>query len=223
MTQANLKLVSFALCPFVQRARIILLENKIEHELEFIDLDMPPDWFYDVSPLEKVPVLLVDDEPIFESLVICDYINDISDSNLYPEDFLLKAQQRAWISLSDNLLDLVYELMFATDETKYKQAKASIIDRLEVIEEQLSTGPFYSGEKFAMIDVAYAPLFRFLDSIMSVSDINFYADAANVQTWAKACLAYPAVQNAVVKTFPEDFLVYLNRPHTILTASKKIQ
>jgi len=220
MEQPNLKLVSFALCPFVQRARIILLEKNIEHKLEFIDLDLPPEWFYDVSPLEKVPVLLVDDEAIFESLVICDYIDEISGSGLYPDNALHKAQQRAWMSVSDNILDSVYDLMTATEQTPFKQAKASIMDRLEVIEEQLSAGPFYAGEKFAMVDVAYAPLFRFLGSIMSVSEINFYADAPAVRTWANACLARPTVQNAVEKTFQADFLAYLNRPGRILMTGK---
>ena len=50
------KLISHDLCPYVQRARIVLEEKAVPHELEFIDLAGKPDWFLAVSPLGKVPV-----------------------------------------------------------------------------------------------------------------------------------------------------------------------
>ena len=56
-----LKLFSHRLCPYVQRARIVLGEKSIDHDLAFIDLANKPDWFLAISPLGKVPVLLVDD------------------------------------------------------------------------------------------------------------------------------------------------------------------
>ena len=161
MNYPELKLISFTLCPYVQRARITLLEKKLEHTVEYIDLDMPPDWFFDVSPLEKVPVLLVDGEAVFESMVICDFVDEISPSSLYSDVPLVKAQQRAWIALGDSILSSVYDLMFAREETRFKQAKASIIDKLDLLEEGLDADPFYAGQQFGMVDVAYAPLFRY--------------------------------------------------------------
>ncbi len=221
MSHPNLKLISFTLCPYVQRARIILLEKKLEHEVEFIDLDMPPDWFFDVSPLERVPVLLVDEEAVFESMVICEFIDEISPPSLYPNNPLLKAQYRAWIALGDSVLSTLYDLMFASEESRFKQAKGSIIDRLDVIEEELDASPFYAGEKFGMVDVAYAPLFRYLIGISSAFDINFFADVPNVHAWAQACLDYPAVKDAVIDTYQTEFLAFLDRPDTILSTLKK--
>ncbi len=221
MPQPKLKLVSFSLCPYVQRARITLLENNLEHEVEFIDLDMPPDWFFDVSPLEKVPVLLVDEEAVFESMVICDYIDEISPSSLYPDDPLLKAQHRAWIALGDSVLSMVYELMFATEQSRFKQAKGTIIDRLDVLEEELKADPFYAGQQFAMVDVAYAPLFRYLIGISSAYEVDFFADSPKVLAWAKACLDYPAVKKSVIDNYQTEFLAYLDRPDTVLATLKK--
>jgi len=54
-----LKLFSHHLCPYVQQARIVLGEKSINHDLAFIDLANKPDWFLAISPLGKVPVLLV--------------------------------------------------------------------------------------------------------------------------------------------------------------------
>ena len=69
---SELKLISHHLCPYVQRARIVLEEKSVPHELEFVDLADKPDWFLEISPLGKVPVLLVDGQPLFESVVIAE-------------------------------------------------------------------------------------------------------------------------------------------------------
>ncbi len=221
MSLPDLKLISFTLCPYVQRARITLLEKQLEHNVEYIDLDMPPDWFFDVSPLEKVPVLLVDGESIFESMVICDFLDEISPSSLYSNVPLVKAQQRAWIALGDSILSMVYDLMFASEEIRFKQAKGSIIDRLDVLEEDLAAKPFYAGQQFGMVDVAYAPLFRYLLGLSSVFDVDFFADTPNVLSWARACLEYPAVKDSVVKSYQAEFMVYVDRPDTVLASLKK--
>ena len=56
---AALKLISHKLCPYVQRAVIALTEKGVPFERIDIDLANKPDWFLKISPLGKVPVLLV--------------------------------------------------------------------------------------------------------------------------------------------------------------------
>ena len=72
----KLQLISHSLCPYVQRAAIVLAEKKQPFERINIDLAHKPDWFMAISPLGKTPVLLVDGQPIFESSVICEYLDD---------------------------------------------------------------------------------------------------------------------------------------------------
>ena len=38
----QLKLVSFDVCPYVERSRIVLLEKGVPHEVAFIDLASKP-------------------------------------------------------------------------------------------------------------------------------------------------------------------------------------
>lgn len=59
VTNPKLTLVSHALCPFVQRAAIVLAEKKVAFERIDIDLADKPDWFLAISPLGKVPLLKV--------------------------------------------------------------------------------------------------------------------------------------------------------------------
>ncbi len=95
MSIPDLELVSYHLCPYVQRAVITLLEKEISHQRTYIDLSNKPDWFRQISPLGKVPLLKVSDEVLFESTVICEYLDEITPGSLYPIDPLIKAKHRA--------------------------------------------------------------------------------------------------------------------------------
>ena len=55
----KLTLISHKLCPYVQRAVIALTEKGVPFERIDIDLANKPDWFLKISPLGKVPVLVV--------------------------------------------------------------------------------------------------------------------------------------------------------------------
>lgn len=86
MPTPNLELVSHHLCPYVQRAVITLLEKEIPHQRTYIDLSDKPDWFQVISPLGKVPLLKIQDEILFESAVICEYLDEITLKSLHPRD-----------------------------------------------------------------------------------------------------------------------------------------
>src|SRR6266550_7791789 len=112
---AQLTLISHKLCPYVQRAVIALNEKGIPFERIDIDLANKPDWFLKISPLGKVPVLLVrtDDgeAALFESNVICEYIEETqAGSKLHPHDALERAQQRAWMEFGSTILSEVWGL-----------------------------------------------------------------------------------------------------------------
>ena len=79
----TLTLVSHALCPYVQRAAIVLLEKAVPFERLWVDLADKPAWFTAISPLGKTPVLLVNDDPIFESAVICEYLDETLPPRLF--------------------------------------------------------------------------------------------------------------------------------------------
>ena len=100
-TQHPLTLISHKLCPYVQRAVIALEELNIDYQRVDIDLDSPPDWFLKLSPLGKVPLLMVDNETLlFESAVIAEYVNERGAGGLLASDALPRARQRAWIEFA---------------------------------------------------------------------------------------------------------------------------
>src|SRR5512141_137086 len=101
----HLKLVSFDICPYVERSRIVLLEKRLPHEIAFIELSSKPAWFLEVSPMGRVPVLLVDGRPIFESMVINELLEELHPAPpLFPADPLARAEARGWIVFANDVL-----------------------------------------------------------------------------------------------------------------------
>mgnify|MGYP000105894665 CR=1 FL=1 len=215
MTIPKLKLISFPICPYVQRAMIILNEKNVPFDIEYIDLSSPPSWFHEISPLEKVPVLLVDDEPLFESMVICEYIDEITPASMYPSDPFARAQNRAWIEFGNNILSTTFDFMRTNDLKTFNHSKNILTDRFEVLEEEFSNGEYFNGDDFSMVDAVYAPIFRYHKRILEFKDYGIFEDAPNVKAWGDRLLQRSSVIKSVPENYEQRFLIFLENQNSI--------
>jgi glutathione S-transferase len=197
----KLRLVSFNLCPFVQRSIIALNEKSIPFDITYIDLAAKPDWFLEISPSGKVPVLVVDeDTALFESAVISEYIDEVTPGTLHPTDPLTKAVHRGWIEFASALAGEVYRMMVATDEDACRAAAADAHDRLSKLESRLGEGPFYAGEAFSMVDAGIAPMMQRLTWMEGIRDLGVFSDLPRASAWRDALVSRPSVQASVLPT-----------------------
>ena len=216
MSYDNLKLISFTICPYVQRAMIVLNEKNISFDIEYIDLSAPPPWFYDVSPLEKVPVLLVDGNPLFESMVICEYLDEITPGSLYPADAFEKAQSRSWIEFGNHILGSTFDFLRTDDSKKFNHLKSSLTDHFDVLEDEISDADYFNGSDFSMIDAIYAPIFRYHKRISDYEDYGLFEDAPRVKAWGERLLERPSVINSVPESYDEGVTKFLKKQNSIL-------
>lgn len=205
-----LELISFNLCPFVQRSVITLLEKGIDFKITYIDLAHRPAWFMKISPLGKVPVLRVGDAVIFESAVINEYIDEANPPPLHPADPLRRAENRAWIEFGSGLINSQYEMMVAKDKATFDDKCREIAEKLAQVEAQLPNhGPFFNGAKFSLVEAAYAPVFmRFAILEQHLTPQKFITTPC-LKTWCHAMLARPAVQQSVIPGFAGLLVDYL--------------
>ena len=196
------ELISFKLCPFVQRSVIVLLEKGVEYDINYIDIRNPPDWFQSISPLGKVPVLRVGDEVLFESAVIMEYLDEVNPPSLHPAAPLRKAKNRAWIEFASALFMGQYQLVTAREETAFSQTLEEMRSKLAQLEQQV-TGPYFNGDDFNLIDAAYAPLFMRMGLLESWSPLGLMNGLPKVSAWAERLSARESVKNSVVKELPE--------------------
>jgi len=216
MSMPALKLISFPICPYVQRALIILNEKNIPFDVEYINLSAPPPWFYDISPLEKVPVLLVDEKPLFESMVICDYIDEITPNSVYPTDAFAKAQNRGWIEFGNEILGTTFDFLSTDDEKKFKHCINILTDRFETLEDEFNGEKYFNGADFSMIDAVYAPIFRYHKRILEHKDYGIFEDAPNVKAWGERLLERHSVIKSIPDSYEESLIKYLKSRNSIL-------
>lgn len=208
---ATLHLISFKTCPFVQRAKITLNQKNVEHKTTYIDLAEPPDWFLELSPLGKVPVLKVDDDVLFESAVINEYLDEITGAELQPGDPLQRAKNRAWIEFASDMLGNSYMMKTAADKEAYEKYKNKLVSQLRRVENRLGDGPWFNGEQFTLADTAFAPLFMHNAAANNRFSVIDEASLPKVAAWSNRLLALPAVQNSVVPEFEQLYLAAIEK------------
>jgi len=224
MPDPSLTLISHPLCPFVQRAAIVLLEKNAPFERINVDLSAKPDWFLALSPTGKVPLLKVhqadeEDAILFESVVICEYLEETQGgAAMYPDDALQRARQRAWIEFATQTLADGWQFLNATDPATADAKRAAFRDRLRKLEAELGAGPYFAGAAFGMVDAVYAPLFRSFAVIDPAVSQAIFEGLPRVSAWRVALAARPSVKSAVVEDYAERFREHLRQHHALLAA-----
>lgn len=211
-----LTLVSFDLCPYVQRAAIALAEKGVPFERRDVDLANKPDWFEAISPLGKVPLLQVDDEVLFESAVIVEYLEETQAPRLHPAEPLVRARHRAWMEVSSSILADIWTLETTPDRAAFDAKALSLRDKFRRLEAVLDRGPYFGGEHFSLVDAVFAPAFRYFDVFDRFVDLGTFTDLPKVQAWRRALAARPSVKSAVVADYEVRLEAFLRRDESWL-------
>jgi glutathione S-transferase len=204
-------LISHPLCPYVQRAAIVLAEKNLPFERIHIDLAHKPDWFLQISPLGKTPVLQVDGQAIFESAVICEYLDDTTAPRLHPEDALQRARHRAWMEFGSAMLNTIAGFYNAPDDAALQRKTAELHAQSAQLETALQNGPYFAGTRFSMVDAVFGPVFRYFDVFDGLGDFGFFASAPKLRAWRQALAARPSVAGAVSGHYPELLRRFLSQ------------
>ncbi len=202
------QLISFKLCPFVQRSVIILKEKKVDYDITYIDLNSPPGWFKEVSPLGKVPVLRVGDQSVFESAVIMEYLDEVNPPSLHPSDPLRKALNRAWIEFGSELFMGQFQMLRAPDAESFGKKLQALKDNLAKLETHVA-GPYFNGDEFNLIDAAYAPYFMRARLLESWHPLGLLKGLPKVEAWAEHLHDRDSVEHSVIENFSELFRVHI--------------
>ena len=199
------KLISFKLCPYVQRAAIVLAEKGVPFERIDIDLADKPDWFLKLSPLGKVPVLVVEqdgrEQVLFESAVIAEYLDETLPPSLHPADPLDKARHRAWIEFASALLADFYGL-YTGDAATFADKRQAIDAKLDRLERVLGDGPYFAGDGFSLVDAAFAPALRYFATFEQMLGEDLLAGRPKLGGWREALMQRPSVAGAVAPDYP---------------------
>lgn len=217
MSTVALRLISHPLCPYVQRAAIVLLEKGIPFERINVDLSAKPAWFLAMSPTGKVPLLTIQgehgaQEVLFESMAICEYLEETQvGAPLHPGDPLARAQHRAWIEFGSATLADAWGYLNAKDSTAASMKAVAFRDKLDRLEDALCAGPYFGTSQFSMVDAVFAPLFRYFEGLPAEKNAALFEGLAKVGAWRQSLAARPSVIAAAPPDYAVLFQAHLQR------------
>ncbi|MEO5881833.1 MAG: glutathione S-transferase family protein [Caldimonas sp.] len=213
----SLVLVSHALCPYVQRAAIVLAEKGIAFERREVDLAAKPAWFLAASPLGKTPVLLAEGTSIFESAVICEYLEDRFAPRLHPVDVLERARHRSWIEFASQLLNTIGAFYAAPEPVQLEAQRSRLATRFAQVEAVLDAGPYFAGCDFSIVDAAFAPVLRYFEVFDQIADFGIFDGRPRLRDWRAALAKRPSVQLAVGPRYAELLERFLRARGSVLS------
>ena len=206
----ELTLVSHDLCPYVQRAAIVLAEKGVPFSRRWVDLADKPDWFSAISPLGKTPVLLADGQALFESAVICEYLDETHGPRLHPSDPLQRARHRAWMEFGSSVLNTIWAYYTAADAVAMHAQREALLQRFGQLESALDVrGPFFAGEAFGLVDAVFGPVFRYFDTFEALGEGGWFDATPRVRAWRAALAARPSVRDAVLPDYPQRLQAFV--------------
>ena len=210
MSQPKIKLISFAVCPYVQRSAFLMQQLGLQYDVEYIDLANKPDWFVKISPMGKVPVLLVDDTVLFESHVILEYLSEIGGHTFHPADPLIKAHHRALMEFSSAMLVSGRMMLIAPNREVFTECKNKLFNQLAYLEQRVTQAPYFCGKTLCLLDFSFAPLLQHLLFIQKYYVTELVDTIPKVKHWAESLIALPAFKASAPSDLEQRFIDNIN-------------
>lgn len=202
-----MKIYDFARAPNPRRVRIFLAEKGIEVPTEQIDIaslkQKTPD-FTAINPLQRVPVLELDDGTIItESVAICRYFEELRpEPPLFGRGPLESAlvemwQRRLELNLLGPVAAVFRHLHPAMKEMEVPQVaewgeanKPRVAEFLEILDRELQEHLFVAGDHYSIADITGLVAIDF----MKPAKLSVPETCKNVRRWHTQVSARPSAQ-----------------------------
>ncbi|KAK9716561.1 hypothetical protein RND81_06G242000 [Saponaria officinalis] len=201
-------LLDFWVSSYGMRVRIALGEKGVKYEYREEDITNKSELLLKMNPVHlKIPVLLHNNKPLCESLIIVQYIDEVwNDKNpLLPSDPYLRSQARFWGDFIDNKIYGSSGKIWKTKTVEEKEeGKKEFIENLKVLEQQLGDKTYFGGDKFGYVDIALIPFTSWFYTFESIANFKVEDSCPKIVAWAKRC----RLREIVANVLPDENKVY---------------
>jgi glutathione S-transferase len=203
----EIKLVASNFSPFCQRVEMLLVEKDVPYKKREVDLSNRPDWFKKDAPLGKVPLLYVDDKILFESIIICEYLDEAFGLGLHNKNLTIKSLHRGWIEVGNIILAAIFSMIATKNHDDFNTKKSVLATKLALLEANLKYSPYFDGDSFLLIDITMAPIFKILVSI----DNKFYLEIFDKFPKTASYAENLVTRHSLGQIIPKDYDKLLNQ------------
>ena len=229
---AEVQIYSATVCPYAHRTRLALLEKGVDFKLTEIDLHNKPQWFAAISPYGKVPVIQHENNVVWESTIINEYLDEVfPEPPLMPNASGKRAIARIWIDFANTkFLPAFYKLLLTQEPQKQQEWAKVLADHLRFIEREglaklSNNGSYWFGDSLSLVDLAFYPWFERFCVLERYRSFILPAECVQLQQWWIAM----SVRDSVLEIkntedfYIEQYIQYANNTASGITAQEMRQ
>lgn len=212
-----IRVISYAICPFVQRVTALLEAKGLDYAIDYISLSDKPDWFLEISPTGQVPLLVTaQGEVLFESDAIVEYLDEVTVPLVEGLSPVQRARERAWSYQASKHYLTQCSIMQSGTRDIFIERVGRLNSAFERAEKQLSGSPFFNGDHLGNVDIAWLPLLHRAWLIEKYGDYDLLADSPRVKAWQKSIIETGLPDKTVSADFEQRFVGFYLSEKTFL-------
>ncbi|KAH6816291.1 hypothetical protein C2S51_021111 [Perilla frutescens var. frutescens] len=193
------KLVGFWASPFVQRVKWGLKLKGVEYEYIEEDIFNKTPLLSQLNPAtQRVPVLVHDGNPLPESSIILQYLDEAwPHAPLLPLGAYERAQARFWARFADEkVIESVWLALCLEGENQERAVKVAI-SHLEKIEEQIGERRFFGGDTIGYLDLMMGFITYILPVWEEAAAVKIFDQEKfpNLAAWKNNFLDHPVIKS----------------------------
>ena len=153
---------------------------------------------------------------IFESAVILEYLEETQPSPLHPQDPRDRARHRSWIEFGSSILNRIAAFYNAPTEVDLVREAQRLSEMFGRLEAELTAGPWFDGNRFALVDAVYGPIFRYFDTFEQIDGLAVLSGKPKIAAWRRALAERASVRDAVTVDYPARLLAFIRNRNSAL-------
>ena len=196
-----MKLVGTTTSPYVRKVRVILAERRLPFEFIQESAWTPDTKVPRYNPLIKVPALVLDDgESIYDSRVICEYLDAVSGGGLIPSDPVARARVRRDEALGDGIADAGITTFLERKREAARQDPAWIARQMDkvnagivAVAHSMGAKQYLGGTQLNVADIACACALFWAEFRMP--ELRWRDAHPHLKSWAERMESRPSFQS----------------------------
>ncbi|CAO2832007.1 unnamed protein product [Amaranthus hypochondriacus] len=194
------KVVLYGACnsPYSKRIEIALKMKGIEYEFIEEDVKNKSEEVVKYNPVyKKIPILVHDGNPIVESLLILEYIDETWKNNpLLPIHAYQRAYARFWANFIDDKVILTLKNGLMTKGEEREKALEEVDESLKILENEMKEKKFLGGESIGFLDIVALMVAFWVPCLQEGINNNFltYENHPSICSWIDRLLSCTLIQ-----------------------------
>ncbi len=153
-------------CALSHCARLVLHEKGVTCNVEYFDINEPPEELLELNPNGSSPTLIERNLVLYDSRIIMEYLDErFPHPPLHQMDPVSRANARMLIKRIDQDWYQLYDEILNSGEKKAARAKKMLRESLIAAAPIFDAQDYFMSDEYSLIDCALAPLLWRLGSI----------------------------------------------------------